>query len=102
MALQESLGRGALRLFPTLEKPHSEMTFGTAHLGVPKPCCFKPGCLQLLRRSALMHFFAPLFALFCGLAFLLLPTDRDWELHCTVRVTLGLQANALNRQTINK
>ena len=37
------------------------------NLGVPKPGCFKPGCLQLLRGSALLR---P-FALFCGLAFAL-------------------------------
>ena len=32
-------------------------------LGVPKPGCFKPGCLQFLRRSALLR---P-FVLFCAL-----------------------------------
>ena len=44
-------------------------------LEVPKSCCFKPGCLQLLRRSALLRPFAPScalcalvrsFALFCA------------------------------------
>ena len=37
--------------------------------GVPKPVCFKPGCLQFLRRSALLCSFAVLrlrpFALIC-------------------------------------
>ena len=39
-------------------------------LRVPKLGCFKPGCLQLLRPSALLCSFAP-FALFGGLAFTL-------------------------------
>ena len=42
-------------------------------MGVPKPDCFKPGCLQFLRRSALLRPFAPFcallrpFAPFCAL-----------------------------------
>ena len=40
-------------------------------LGVPKPGCFKPGCLQFLRRSALLRSFADLcsrsLALICAL-----------------------------------
>ena len=44
--------------------------FLSEELGVPKPGCFKPGRLQSLRRSALLHSFAPfcaLCALFCAL-----------------------------------
>ena len=37
--------------------------FGTIRLGVPKPGCFKPGRLQFLRGSALLHSCAP----FCAL-----------------------------------
>ena len=39
-------------------------------MGVPKPACFKPGCLQFLHGSALLRPFV-LFELFCGLAFAL-------------------------------
>ena len=45
------------------------------NLGVPKPGCFKPGCLQFLCFCALLRSFAPFcglaLALFCGLAFAL-------------------------------
>ena len=37
--------------------------FGQCWLGVPKPGCFKPGCLQFLRGSVLLRSFAP----FCAL-----------------------------------
>ena len=45
----------------------------TFFLGVPKPGCFKPGCIQFLCGSAQSLFCALLrsFALFCGLAFTL-------------------------------
>ena len=40
-------------------------------LGVPKPGCFKPGCLQILRKDALLRSFADLrlrsFAVICAL-----------------------------------
>ena len=38
---------------------------------VPKPGCFKTGCLQFLGGSALLRPFAGSFAPFCGLAFAL-------------------------------
>ena len=41
-------------------------------MGVPKPGYFKPGCLQFLRASALLHVVAPFlrpFAFFCELVF---------------------------------
>ena len=42
----------------------SEQTRGNAKaLGVPKPGCFNPGCLQSLRGCALLRSFAPLCAL---------------------------------------
>ena len=37
--------------------------------GIPKPgCCFKPGCLQFLRRGALLRSFVPLLIFFCMLS----------------------------------
>ena len=39
---------------------------GPSQLGVPKPGCFKPGCLQFLHGSALLRPFALLCA-FCAL-----------------------------------
>ena len=41
----------------------SSMITKARFLGVPKPGCFKPGCLQSLRGSALLRSFAP----FCAL-----------------------------------
>ena len=80
--LPGTFGRHCLELVPTFRAGcFLKLTVGSslleffsegALLGVPKPGCFKPGCLRFLRGSALLRslnlrLFALFFALFCTL-----------------------------------
>ena len=58
-------------------------------LTVPKPGCFKPGCLQFLRGSALLRSFAP----FCGL----LCSFADLRLRSFARICAHLRVSANDR-----
>ena len=70
-----SLGRGCLCIPKNHNRKSLRFQIGTLtagyagkpqKLGVPKPGCFKPGCLQFFRGSALLRSFVP----FCALALL--------------------------------
>ena len=63
-------------------------------MGVPKPGCFKPGCLQFPRGSALLHSFAPFCALLRTCICALLRSCALFAIICAVLRPTAFRATA--------